>query len=239
MEKSEKEPLINLNIFRRLRKCREEIQFVTREEKKVNGQYYPLSYNAVVSQCKPILEKYGIGLIFHVKGCQVRDRVSPMEKAPGEKYVAGYFTDCYMVVCAVNNDNPTDRFEFGVSSTCFDTLDKATAKALTAARKQAYIALLQLEVYDDADEEGQEESRKRREAISSVTPAQITRISEEQVGILSKLAAEAKVGPEIVAKAADPSLNSISEIPVAKYEEVFTRLNNRVSQLRAAAEAPN
>lgn len=207
-----------------LLECTRKVQYIIKETQKVSGQYYPVSYNTVVRECKPVLLEHGLNIFFSTIKSFERPRFKP--NANGQMWHDGYFASVTLLVTVIDSHDPEASHSFRVCGSAWDTLDKAMAKAQTTARKMAYLTLFQLESY----EEGKVPEEEPKAPVPS---AAYTPISADQVKLLLDLAAKVKVTPEIVAKAADANFTRLEEIPVEKFEVIRARLQKRADQLAA------
>lgn len=214
-----------MSLESKLVECRKAVSFVLKDAKKVNGQYFPITYNDVVVKCKPELNAHGIGVWFSVTKCESCPQIKVGQNKDGSTYefVGGYFTHMEVQCSVVNADETKDREVFSVAVTAWDTLDKGPFKAYTAARKQAYIALFQLETYEEGEEP--------KEPTKPAAPESYTTIGAAEVETLRGLAKQIGVDDEVVAKAADSEFTKLEQIPVGKYAEILERMQKRVKQI--------
>ena len=217
-----------MSLETKLNECRMAVSYIVKDAKKVNGQYYPITYNDVVSKCKPELISRKIGMWFSVVSTTIRAKNKVGQNKDGSIYEFndGYFTDMEVACTVVNIEDPKDRDTFSVFVTSYDSLDKGAAKAFTTARKQAYISLFQLETYEDGEEP--------KEAPAPVPPVMFTTIGVAEVETLRGLASKIGVDEEVIAKAADAEFTKIEQIPVGKYAEILERLEKRLKQIESA-----
>lgn len=221
------------NLWAKLIGCANAIGYILREDKKVNNQYYPVSYNAVVEKCGPVLRENGICTFSEVKDYSVRPQIKRNDL--GNEFTAGWFCDVHMSMKVVNADNPSEHEIVSVYTTAWDTLDKAADKAITKAQRQCLQKLFMLATYDEDDAPGE----GSRPAPAAPPKAAYTTISEPQVAELQALALAINVPEEVVAKAADSSFTKLKEIPLAKFEEVKSRMQKRLAQLKGAPKNEN
>lgn len=219
-----------LNLWQKINQCGASIGYILREDKKVNNQYYPVSYNTVIEKCAPHMREFGLVAIPSVYSHEVRPQIKKNDL--GIEYVAGWFCDVHMQLKIVNVDNPTEHETVSVVVTAWDTLDKAADKAITKAQRQCLQKLFLVPTYDEDD------APSSGSGVSAPVPAKesYTAIDAEQVATLQALAVAIKVPEEVVAKAADSSFTRLSQIPIAKYEEVKSRMEKRLAQLKGGSE---
>lgn len=124
-----------LNIYQRLLRCMEDVQYIQKESKKVNNQYTFVSHDAVSKKCRPAFIDHGVLPIPHVT----------------RRENNGNRVEIDMSVEFVNVDDPQDRvtvesFGFGI-----DPQDKGPGKAMSYAYKYALLKALALETGDDPE----------------------------------------------------------------------------------------
>lgn len=127
----------SLNLFQRLLKVMEEVDYVQKENKKVNGQYTFVSHDAVTAKVRPALVKQGIMAIPTVIS----------------KNQDGNRTEVEIGVTFVNVDDPQDKFAVQYFGYGIDTQDKGPGKAISYAVKYALLKVLGLETGDDPEKE--------------------------------------------------------------------------------------
>lgn len=149
-----------LNIYQRLLRCMEEVQYIQKESKKVNNQYTFVSHDAVSKKCRPAFIDNGVLPIPHV----VRRENN------------GNRVEIDMTVEFVNVDDPADRitvesFGFGI-----DPQDKGPGKAMSYAYKYALLKALALETGDDPE----------RDMIPHDTtdPAEVSALAKRMIGAI-------------------------------------------------------
>jgi len=231
-KKAESETPKGKNIHERLQLCRAAVRYVIKEKKKVNGQYYPLSYNAVVSACESHLLEHGVSVTFDVVDCATVGITKQGQNNKGEivTFPNGYVSTVKMLVTCSNETAPDDAVQFNVVASAWHSLDKAPVIAQTFCKKEAYKAIFHLESYEDGEGVPSADDRE------PPAPAQYERLSAEQVESIKALAAKIGVTEEIVAKSADASYVRVEEIPVAKYQAIFDRMMKRAQQLGKQGE---
>lgn len=130
-EKKEKK----LNIYQRLHAAMKEVEYVQKEDKKVNNQYTFVSHDAVTSKTREALMKQGV--IYYPQNLQFQQN--------------GNRTEVKLDIHFVNIDDPKDTitvpsFGYGV-----DQQDKGPGKAISYAVKYALLKTLALETGDDPE----------------------------------------------------------------------------------------
>lgn len=208
----------DLNLQQRLIRVMEEVDYIQREDIKVNNQYKPVSRNAVIKKCRPILNKWGV--VVSPLDC-VSSSVMEFKKK-GEH--TGYVTQVTMKYLVCNADNPTDNFVCSIPSAGFDSLDKGVNKAITIGEKQLFIILLHIEVGDEDESE--------REPKPPVKQEEVETINSVQQGEIRVLAAKIGITEELVAKNSGHDIETIAQIPVASFDHIKNRLQARVNQLK-------
>lgn len=213
------------NIYEKLLNVRQAVGYILKEGKKVNNQYFPVSYEGVVEQIAPELATQRLCLIPQA----VYVHISPHKKVndSGSEFNSGYCCEVMLEIEVVNIDNPDEKVRTRAPGFAWDTLDKCEGKALTKAQRHCLQRLFMLPSYEEKD--------APTHKPVSVPSENYTPVSAEQVQILRDLCTTCGIGEEIVAKAADASFTSIDQIPAAKYAGILERLNKRAQQLAGAS----
>ena len=154
----------NLNIYQRLNKIREAVSYIQKDA-EVTG-YKAITHDAVTSEVRPQLIKYGVIIVpREVKG-ELRDTGKTTKGGtPYTAYVATYDIDF------VNIDDPSDRATARVSANGEDQNDKGPGKAVSYATKTAILKILSIETgeSDEARETQQPAPRIDEEQLSQLT----------------------------------------------------------------------
>lgn len=125
----------NKNIFQRMHDVMMSLDYVKKEDKKVNGQYTFVSHDAVTAAVRREMVKAGIVSIPSV--------ISASQD--------GNRTSVDMSIKFVNIDNPEDFVEVKSFGYGIDNQDKGPGKAVSYAVKYAYLKAFALETGDDPE----------------------------------------------------------------------------------------
>ena len=124
-----------LNIHQRMAKVMEDIDYVQKENKKVNNQYTFVSHDAVTAKVRGAFLSHGIISVPRVTS-HSRD---------------GNMTVADIEIDFINIDKPDDK----ITVPCFwygiDQQDKGVGKAISYAVKYAYLKVFALETGDDPE----------------------------------------------------------------------------------------
>ena len=208
-----------LNLYQRIAAVMKDVDYIQKEDHKVNGQYRPVSWARVIATCRPVMLKYGV-LLVPSKRCHMR--VREIETKNGR----GYRNELVVSFVCINIDNPTEQFEFLVPATAYDSLDKDAGKAMSFAKKYAYLNVFAIETGDG------EESKFQTDAPDENKVAAAQPIDNSASEELKRLCKEAGVAEEVVASAYGAS--TIATIPVARFGEARSRLMTRIEKMRSA-----
>lgn len=126
-----------LNIYQKINAVMQEVKYVQKENKKVNGQYTFVSHDAVTGILHDPLAKYGIVMIPNTDKI-VQD---------------GNRTSVEMTISFINSDQPEDRFSIRQFGYGIDTQDKGIGKAISYAVKYALLKVFCLETGDDVEKD--------------------------------------------------------------------------------------
>jgi len=123
------------NIYQRIQAVMRDVEYIKKEDKKVNNQYTFVSHDAVTAKVRPALIEHGI-----VITTENIDRVQNGNR-------------CEVVVTyrVVNVDDPTD---FCITQSCgsgIDNQDKSDGKSLSYSYKYLLLKLFALETGDDPE----------------------------------------------------------------------------------------
>jgi len=111
------------------------LDYIKKENKKVNGQYTFASHDSVTSALHPYLVKLGVV-------------VAPSVKSLTQE---GNRTSVCLTVSFINADQPEDRFEVESWGYGVDPSDKGPGKAVSYAFKYAILKTFCLETGDDPE----------------------------------------------------------------------------------------
>tara|TARA_R100000995_G_C3470986_1_gene118324 strand:- start:608 stop:1213 length:606 start_codon:yes stop_codon:yes gene_type:complete len=150
----------SLNIYQRINKIMEELSYVQKEDKKVNGQYTFVSHDAVAAKVHPLLVEHGVVIIPTVE----------------KHFIEGNRTTAIVKFSFINIDEPTDRFESYSVGFGIDNQDKGIGKAVSYAKKYVCLQTFMLETGDDPDRDLID---YEPETISEVQVAEIKQLINE------------------------------------------------------------
>ncbi len=133
----ESTPKKPLNIYQRILKIMEDVSYIQKGAKKVNGQYSFVSHDQVSAAIQPLLTKHGV---------MVLPTVSSHEQV-------GNRTEVTLEVVFINADDPSDRF--GTTSIGYgvDNSDKGPGKGVSYAYKYALLKTFCLNTGDDPEKD--------------------------------------------------------------------------------------
>lgn len=126
-----------LNIYQRLHAVMEEVDYIQKCQKKMNGQYTFVQADAVVAKLRGPLLKHGIFLVPTITH----------SSQDGNRTIVN------LAVAFVCIDKPEDRFEVEYPGHGVDNQDKGIGKAITYAMKYALLKTFFLETGDEDDNE--------------------------------------------------------------------------------------
>ncbi len=211
------EEIKELNLFLKLIAIREDCDYIQKELQKVNNQYRPTAYNAVVAQTRKSMQKYRLLIL-------PGDKITITTEKVETKNSSGYRTVLSMNFFAVNADKPEERYEFMACSGGFDSLDKDLSKAYTMAMKNAILKLLLIETGDE------EESKYDLPAPPSKDDKKNAEVvTVEQAQELANLCAECGVPQEVVSGQYGAKI--LAHIPAKDFSAVKARLEDRIKKL--------
>lgn len=124
-----------LNIHQRINAVMKKLDYVQKENKKVNNQYTFVSHDAVTAAVRVHLVEQGIVVIPSVTN-HTQD---------------GNRTEVDLQVDFVNIDKPEDKVSINVFGYGVDQQDKGPGKAFSYAKKYAFLQLFALETGDDPE----------------------------------------------------------------------------------------
>lgn len=213
-----------MNLYQKLLDCRTAIGYIVKEDKKVNNQFFPVSYEGVIERVAPELKARGLVCISRCTSCDVQPRMKVREN--GVATPDGYLALVAMEMDIVDSENPTQHETIQMYGHGFGTLDTCVDKATTKAQRICLQRLFMLPSY--------EEGNAPEEPSTPVEPARYTTISPQQVEELQLLAINIEVDEAVVAQAA--GVARIDLIPVAKFGEIFERMSKRLAQKKGGAK---
>ena len=126
-----------MNIYQRVNCVMKEVDYIQKENKKVNGQYTFVSHDAVTGRLHEPMARFGIVMVPSI--CELQQD--------------GNRTQVKMEISFVNVDSPEDKiivFQYGYG---IDQQDKGIGKAQSYAVKYALLKLFGLETGDDIEKD--------------------------------------------------------------------------------------
>jgi len=139
-----------LNIYQRILAVMAEVDYVTKETKKVNNQYTFVSHDAVTKRLHPQFVEHGIAVIPTV--LSTTQEWSKYKDSRAEEKFRG-LTTMEIEVDFVNADDPKDYVTVRSVGYGMDPQDKGPGKAFSYAYKYALLKLFALETGDDLERE--------------------------------------------------------------------------------------
>lgn len=193
------------NIYQRMIQVMEEVDFVQKGNKKVNGQYTFVSHDAVKRALHHPMAKAGIYMKYTLK----------------EMTQDGNRTTALVEVTFYNVDNPEEKIIVESKGYGIDTQDKGPGKAVSYAVKYAMLNAFCLETGDDSDKDLNE-----HEPEPNYVPACL---STEQVVAIELLS---KKNPEkmklIMKYLKKEGIDHLSELPASSYNRIVESLQQPV-----------
>lgn len=144
-----------LNIYQRLHAVMKAIDYVQKEDKKVNNQYTFVSHDAVTAKCRKEFVEHGIlsipSVINHEAVVGTTKKKVYIDKK--ETYIDEEITKTILTVNVdfVNIDKPEEKISTISMGYGLDNQDKGVGKAYSYAVKYAYLKVLGLETGDDPE----------------------------------------------------------------------------------------
>jgi len=126
-----------LNIYQRIHAIMEDVKYIQKEDKKVNGQYTYVSHDAVTKKIRDAMVKHRV--INEVKTYNITQD--------------GNRTECEMEVTFINIDKPEERHPCNSFGYGIDPQDKGPGKAMSYAYKMALLKTFALETGEDAEKD--------------------------------------------------------------------------------------
>lgn len=179
MSKEKEKPL---NIFQRIHKVMEAVDYIQKSEKRVNNQYRFVSHDHVTKIMHKHFVDHGIVMIPSVESYTA---VQIAIKAKGEMRESTR-TEATIIVRFVNIDDPNDFVQAKYVGFGIDDSDKGIGKAMSYACKYAMLKVFCLET-GEADVEDDQETRQVSVIKPGKPPVDWECISDEQKGELEGL----------------------------------------------------
>lgn len=147
------------NLHQRILAVMAEINYVRKEDKRVNNQYTFVSHDRVAEVLHPQLVKHGIVMIPSI----------------AEWRQDGNRTEVQVEVAFVNADDPTDRITSRWLGFGIDPQDKGPGKAVSYATKYALLKTFVLETGDDVERDNIDHIGKAAAASAEEAKAALAR----------------------------------------------------------------
>lgn len=138
------------NIHQRLLEVMKEVDYIQKENKKVNDQYTFVSHDAVTAKVRPFFVKNGILVVPTIKSHDKEKVITGYDKFNKVDKV-GLLSVIVMQIDFINIDDPKDRITVEYIGYGIDGGDKGVGKAVSYAVKYAYLKVLGLETGDDPE----------------------------------------------------------------------------------------
>ncbi len=154
------------NIHQRVLGVMDDLHYVKKEDKKVNGQYTFASHDGVTAALHPFLVKHRIVVIPTVV----------------EHTIDGNRTVVNVEVNFVNADVPEDKITINSIGYGIDNQDKGIGKAVSYATKYAFLKMFVLETGDDPEQDlidHQPDTITDEQAVSLQTLIDATETSQQ------------------------------------------------------------
>lgn len=135
---------VKLNIYQRLHAVMKDVEYIRKEDKKVNNQYTFVSHDAVTGKCRKAFVDHGVLVVPTVQ----------------QNVQNGNRTETTILVEFVNIDNPDDKVLTTSIGYGIDNQDKGVGKAYSYAYKNALLKVLALETGDDPERDSIEHDGK-------------------------------------------------------------------------------
>lgn len=230
-----------LNLYQKILKIQSEINYI--EAKKVDKvRYKVILRNDVLRLITPLLEKYKLLLLPSNDGVSNIDyKLTFYETSEGYKKYIGH-ASLTQSWCLVNVEDPSERYQFIVSSTGNNELGfHAGQIALSINQKYAIITLFNLEVGDVEQGEGENKTyskstsktieNKKDINIPDLKKSDVDYIGENEIKLLKELCVKAKVSESTLCKAIGDNCKDLTYIPKRNYLELVTRCNDRIKSI--------
>ena len=163
-----------MNIHQRLHAVMKEIDYVQKEDKKVNNQYTFVSHDAVTAKCRKSFVAWGLitmpSVISHTSEWCMRKKKEWLTGSDGKKAEAMVDapilrTTLQVEVVFINIDAPQETIKTVAYGYGLDDQDKGVGKAYSYAVKYAYLKALGLETGDDPEREIHQEVEPIKNAV--------------------------------------------------------------------------
>jgi hypothetical protein len=154
MTKDKEKPL---NIYQRINAVMNEVEYIQKQEKRVNNQYRFVSHDQVTGRLHSPLTKHGIVMVPSIASV----------KQDGNR------TEIMVNVKFVNIDEPSDFVSVDYLGYGIDVSDKGPGKAISYACKYALLKMFCLETGDDPDQDQDSKHESSDELDGCITKEQL------------------------------------------------------------------
>jgi hypothetical protein len=163
-----------MNVYQRLHAVMKEIDYVQKEDKKVNNQYTFVSHDAVTAKCRKSFVAWGLitvpSVVEHVSEWCTRKQKAWLTGSDGKKSETMVDapilrTTLKVNVVFFNIDDPSQSITTTAIGYGLDDQDKGVGKAYSYAVKYAYLKALGLETGDDPEREIHQEVEPIKSAV--------------------------------------------------------------------------
>lgn len=154
-EKKKKAAKKSLNILQRINEVRKAVDYVKKDEKKVEGMYHAVTHDAVTAVLHEHLVTHGIIVMPTVEHDKTVDTGKKTKK--GAPIIR---LEATINVVFFNVDDKNDNVTMTVVAHGEDTGDKAPGKALSYGVKYAKLKMFDLETGEDDEERIESEPQK-------------------------------------------------------------------------------
>lgn len=214
-----------LNIHQRLHKIMQDVDYIQKEDKKVNNQYTFVSHDAVTAKCRKAFIENGV---ITVPTIVSHDKEWCVRKKDGKETTI-LLTTVQVKIDFINIDEPKEI----VSTTSFgyglDDQDKGLGKAYSYAVKYGYLKALGLETGDDPE-------RELHQEVAPIAKATSMAYDDEQ-----NQQAYDHVLKTIVGFSTTDQLetywkkekNKINKLPKALFDDVVESFSQRKTEINA------
>jgi hypothetical protein len=189
------------SIHERIHAVMQDLKYIQKGEKKVNGQYAFASHDKVTSEVRKHLVEHGIIVIPSVTN----------HSQDGNRTVVDIETDF------INVDDPNDKVTINFFGYGVDNQDKGPGKAFSYAKKYAFLQLFCLETGDDPEADLIDHKPAEEKTVTAKQTKEIELLIEDVEADRDKFLAWLKVP-------------SCDKIPASKYELVIGKLKEKGSK---------
>lgn len=203
------------NVYQRLLDVMQEVSYIQKEDRMVNGQYRFVSHDAVTSA---------------TRGAFIKHRVLPIPTILSRS-VSGNLTTVDLLVQFVNVDEPSDKIIVRMDGYGIDSQDKGVGKAVSYAYKYALLKALNLETGDDPERDNINRDEKKNHTEGA---QEVDDIPEEP----KKQKVDAKSNAQHDAAIADIKARLDKARSVEEYRDLWNHVSaTRKAKLITPAEA--